>query len=282
MATGTTLIISRRGALDPEAEARERALAACASGAQVLVTPHLYHVPDESPIWGELAGLSGPVALLSWLHPRAVEWLLRRRGVEISEWCLLNLDAFPDAEAACRAARAALGAVAPEGSPDGAVRVLDAPALPRWYPVVDRERCADCQHCLQFCLFGVYALGEEGRVVVRHPDRCKPGCPACSRICPEGAIMFPLYERDAAIAGAPGHIVRPDAAARRMFYTRTRKPCPACGSDGSGPGTLPMPPADGTCPECGRPAQAAAPETAVTDEIDALILELDNLARRRS
>ena len=68
--------------------------------------------------------------------------------------------------------------------------------------MLDGSRCVNCQHCLQFCLFGVYTLDAQGNVAVSRPDQCKPGCPACSRVCPQGAIMFPLYERDAAIAGA--------------------------------------------------------------------------------
>ena len=56
--------------------------------------------------------------------------------------------------------------------------------------------------CLNFCLFGVYSLGEEDAILVEQPDACRNGCPACSRICPEGAIMFPQH-KDPAIAGDP-------------------------------------------------------------------------------
>jgi len=73
----------------------------------------------------------------------------------------------------------------------------------RWYPVIDRSRCRNCQECLNFCLFGVYGLDAQGRVYVEMPDMCRPGCPACARVCPSGAIMFPHYS-DPAIAGAPG------------------------------------------------------------------------------
>ena len=41
--------------------------------------------------------------------------------------------------------------------------------------------------------------------------------------------MFALYDKDDAIAGAPGQFVTIDAAARKMFYTRTQTTCPACG-----------------------------------------------------
>jgi ferredoxin len=56
--------------------------------------------------------------------------------------------------------------------------------------------------CLDFCLFGVYGVDKLDRIAVENQDSCKRGCPACSRVCPEQAIMFPDY-KTAAIAGAP-------------------------------------------------------------------------------
>jgi NAD-dependent dihydropyrimidine dehydrogenase PreA subunit len=73
-------------------------------------------------------------------------------------------------------------------------------AMPRregadaWYPVIDKERCSECEKCHDFCLFGVYAI-EHGRVVVRNPANCKNDCPACARLCPGGAIIFPKYAK---------------------------------------------------------------------------------------
>src|SRR5262245_23046025 len=77
-------------------------------------------------------------------------------------------------------------------------------ALPdrRWYPVIDYSRCTNCLECLDFCLFGVYGVDSMDRILVESQDSCKKGCPACSRVCPEQAIMFPEY-KSAAIAGAP-------------------------------------------------------------------------------
>jgi MinD superfamily P-loop ATPase len=72
----------------------------------------------------------------------------------------------------------------------------------RWYPVIDYSRCTNCLECLDFCLFGVYGVDSMDRILVEHQDSCKKGCPACSRVCPEQAIMFPEY-KTAAIAGAP-------------------------------------------------------------------------------
>ena len=69
-----------------------------------------------------------------------------------------------------------------------------APSLqtnPAWYPVLDYDRCTSCGQCFDFCLFGVYEKDKAGRVVVAHPESCKNNCPACARICPETAIIFP-------------------------------------------------------------------------------------------
>jgi NAD-dependent dihydropyrimidine dehydrogenase PreA subunit len=72
----------------------------------------------------------------------------------------------------------------------------------RWYPVIDYSRCTNCMECIDFCLFGVYGVDKLDRILVEHQDNCKKGCPACSRVCPEHAIMFPDYKTPA-IAGAP-------------------------------------------------------------------------------
>jgi NAD-dependent dihydropyrimidine dehydrogenase PreA subunit len=78
---------------------------------------------------------------------------------------------------------------------------LLAPANRRWYPVIDYSRCTNCLECLDFCLFGVYGVDSLDRIVTENQDQCKKGCPACSRVCPEQAIIFPEY-KSAAIAGA--------------------------------------------------------------------------------
>jgi Pyruvate/2-oxoacid:ferredoxin oxidoreductase delta subunit len=72
----------------------------------------------------------------------------------------------------------------------------------RWYPVIDYSRCTNCMECIDFCLFGVYGVDKLDRIMVENQDNCKRGCPACSRVCPEHAIMFPDY-KSPAIAGAP-------------------------------------------------------------------------------
>jgi Pyruvate/2-oxoacid:ferredoxin oxidoreductase delta subunit len=63
-----------------------------------------------------------------------------------------------------------------------------------WFPVIDYDRCTNCMQCLSFCLFGVYGVDEGKRIQVQTQDNCKTNCPACSRVCPEAAIMFPKYK----------------------------------------------------------------------------------------
>jgi hypothetical protein len=135
----------------------------------------------------------------------------------------------------------------------GSCREIAGAPVPRWYPVVDHLLCARCGQCHDFCLFGVYSLDHEDRPLVSAGDRCKPGCAACARICPEGAIMFPLYTADDGIAGAPGK--RPATAPVNVeaFFARAKEPCPVCGcscdceraTDGIAP------PGKTICPACG-------------------------------
>jgi Pyruvate/2-oxoacid:ferredoxin oxidoreductase delta subunit len=63
-----------------------------------------------------------------------------------------------------------------------------------WFPVIDYDRCTNCMQCLSFCLFGVYGVDGERQIQVQNQDNCKTNCPACSRVCPEAAIMFPKYK----------------------------------------------------------------------------------------
>jgi NAD-dependent dihydropyrimidine dehydrogenase PreA subunit len=72
----------------------------------------------------------------------------------------------------------------------------------RWYPVIDYSRCTNCMECIDFCLFGVYGVDRVDTILVEQPDNCRKGCPACSRVCPENAIIFPQH-KSPAIAGSP-------------------------------------------------------------------------------
>jgi NAD-dependent dihydropyrimidine dehydrogenase PreA subunit len=70
-----------------------------------------------------------------------------------------------------------------------------------WYPLIDYARCTSCGQCTDFCLFGVYDKSD-GRVNVVNPEGCKNNCPACARICPQTAIVFPKYLPGGAIGGS--------------------------------------------------------------------------------
>jgi NAD-dependent dihydropyrimidine dehydrogenase PreA subunit len=93
---------------------------------------------------------------------------------------------------------------APTESPSPAlsqpVRVEEEPSR-RWYPVIDYSRCTNCMECIDFCLFGVYGVDKAETILVEQPDNCRKGCPACSRVCPENAIIFPQHKTPT-IAGA--------------------------------------------------------------------------------
>ena len=62
-----------------------------------------------------------------------------------------------------------------------------------WFPVIDYGRCTNCMQCLSFCLFDVYGVSDAGKIQVQNQNKCKTDCPACSRVCPEVAILFPKY-----------------------------------------------------------------------------------------
>ena len=73
---------------------------------------------------------------------------------------------------------------------------LPAPgAWTPWFPVIDYSRCTNCMQCLSFCLFDVYGVDDAGKIQVRNEEKCKTNCPACSRVCPDVAILFPKYKK---------------------------------------------------------------------------------------
>ena len=88
-----------------------------------------------------------------------------------------------------------------DNSTDDAPTVIEEPTERRWYPVIDMSRCTNCMECIDFCLFGVYGIDQVDTILVEQPDNCRKGCPACSRVCPENAILFPQHKTPA-IAGS--------------------------------------------------------------------------------
>jgi NAD-dependent dihydropyrimidine dehydrogenase PreA subunit len=94
-------------------------------------------------------------------------------------------------------------AEASSATPHSALRIPHSDEVGRrWYPVIDYSRCTNCMECIDFCLFGVYGVDKVETILVEQPDNCRKGCPACSRVCPENAIIFPQHKTPT-IAGAP-------------------------------------------------------------------------------
>jgi NAD-dependent dihydropyrimidine dehydrogenase PreA subunit len=173
----------------------------------------------------EAAANGCDLVVAAHLPPRATRWTLDALGCPAGRVRVLDLRSCADADACVAALREAIGAA--EVVPLALGAATAAPAL-RWYPVIDRDRCTGCGQCQDFCLFGVYATGADGAVRVAHGDACTPGCPACARVCPAGAIMFPHY-RDPAIAGAEAADAPAPAAADQA---RAERDACAAGDDG--------------------------------------------------
>ena len=153
---------------------------------------------------------------------------------------------------------------------------LLAPAGRRWYPVIDYSRCTNCLECLDFCLFGVYGVDAFERIVTENQDQCKKGCPACSRVCPQQAIIFPEYKTPA-IAGADtgGAVGALKIDLSRLF-----------GGDVADALSMAVQERDRELVNDGRDAVGAAvglakrqcgKEPAVKDDLDKLVDDLDSL-----
>jgi NAD-dependent dihydropyrimidine dehydrogenase PreA subunit len=132
---------------------------------------------------------SGDVTVIA-CHPRAVRWLLHSAGVDRSAAVdILDMRAN-DVTSILKS----FDSPSPSDTPHP-FSISTRDWVP-WFPVIDYSRCSNCRQCLNFCLFGVYEADEDGQVIVANPSNCKNNCPACARICPEIAIMFPKLNEE--------------------------------------------------------------------------------------
>lgn len=215
--SGCRIVISKNQPSDPEKDGFEEGLAeqCTAAGLRTLIVPDIYHIPPHANAVLALREIKEPIILFSWHWPRAAFWTLQQFGIKGERAEAIQEGPYSDdkrpilclnMEDKCCPGRwmekiaELLGEELPGGK--GALDRVEEATDERWYPVIDYSRCTDCKECLEFCLFGVFDIDEENRVAASTPDACKPGCPACSRVCPNQAIMFPLHETDEAIAGS--------------------------------------------------------------------------------
>jgi len=189
------------------------------------VVDSVYDTPDDDPAADLLRNIQGGLLFLGWYHARALKWTLARRtppptpsrkGSEetTAVQCLDVRASSPDAlvaqvtrivAGACSAdvsAASPLAIVAQSSGLRGDPAGRPTTAAPRWYPVIDYSLCTNCMECLDFCLFGVFGVDAQETLRVVSPEQCRQDCPACARVCPAGAIIFPKYKGDPAIAGA--------------------------------------------------------------------------------
>lgn len=134
----------------------------------------------------------------------------------------------------------------------------------RWYPVIDYSRCGNCLECLNFCLFGVFGLDEFDHLVVEQPDACRDGCPACSRVCPSHAIIFP-HCNNPAIAGDP------EASDEAFHFDLTQL------SGLGGAAELAAAERARALAEKARLEQSKADESEEQDDLDRLVDDLDEM-----
>jgi NAD-dependent dihydropyrimidine dehydrogenase PreA subunit len=139
-------------------------------------------------------------------YPRAVKWLFAAAGADLpnAETRVLNMRTQSAEEVATELlGTPTLAQGTRAGGAQALAKSLEASASAGtngakpwkpWFPVIDYTRCTNCMQCLSFCLFDVYGVSADKKIQVQNQSNCKTDCPACSRVCPEVAILFPKYK----------------------------------------------------------------------------------------
>ena len=152
------------------------------SGADVTVVPDLCRLFEQND--ERLKQLEGNVIVAC--QERAVNAMLDWRGIKAEN--VLNLR-----KGNAEAVLSQMGIIACVDSCKDLEEMPREEGTDAWFPVIDRNRCVNCGKCHDFCLFGNYVLDCEKKVRVENPSHCKNNCPACARMCPQQAIIFPKY-----------------------------------------------------------------------------------------
>jgi len=222
----STIVLSRSEDTSVERRAFEDACVrrlAERDSARVLVMPSLYSMTDAHP-HSPPQGHFGRPRLRILAFPACRYWVLRAAGSRASS--------PRRREVPCRAhSRDRAYHLAPSRRRSLCLRVascrrpLFQVRFPsrnpgrRRVPLVSRTRWRAASRVVSAttsAFSGLHA-GRNRRPVVTAPDRCKPGCAACARICSEAAIIFPLCESDEGVAALQASAPSPNHRRRSLL-----------------------------------------------------------------
>jgi len=152
------------------------------AGVDLVLTPDLCRIAAKQP--EELRESDADTVVAC--YPRAVKALFDYAGADLPRVCDLRNNSIESVLKELELEDA--------GEADIDLPGVSGEWVP-WFPTIDRERCVACGKCVDFCLFGVYKRDSKNKKIeVCAPQNCKTNCPACARMCPYTAIIFPKHE----------------------------------------------------------------------------------------
>ena len=164
-----------------------------------MITDLCHWAAKEQGLLREKLKLGDSVLLIGSCSPRAIVSLLNYAGVQIEDSNVVDFINYRNVSSSPIISRVKSMIEDSEGVELNHLSLDCEPVNLAWYPVIDSKLCINCRQCENFCLFGVYKFVNEN-VAVDKPTKCKPYCPACSKICPKSAVIFPKHD-SAVISG---------------------------------------------------------------------------------